>query len=379
MSLRRSIAMLTIAPMLVSACGDNPVEPAGAPGLIGAVTTGGAPVVGATVTASSGLVSVSTRTRDDGIYTFPDLAAGVWGIEAVAAGITCDEPEVTLRADERLDADLACEVTYDFPGGPGIYLADADGSGATWLVRGHRPDWSPDGHRIAFDREGMVRVVDIDGSGEIELAPGVDPAWSPDGERIVFAGGICGEDDCETRDPGLYLVGADGSGLTRLTSVPYESWFGPPTEPAWSPDGETIAFAEAGGEDGRHGAIYLIDAGGGAARWLWFEVDNQSDPHWTADGSRVVFWSLVSGIASVDPDGSDFHGGYRNFPFVGYGAKPEPSPDGAYLLFTANRHQGDGPFLYLMGPGGPRLLVPHAYDATWSPDGRRIAFAHGDR
>ncbi len=109
------------------------------------------------------------------------------------------------------------------------------------------------------------------------------------------------------------------------------------------------------------------------------ELDNQSDPHWRSDGSRVVFWTRGSGIASVDPDGSDFHGVYRNFPFVGHGAKPAPSPDGTDLLFTANRHRGDGPFLYVMGTLGPRLLVPLAYDATWSPDGSRIAFTHGDR
>ena len=78
-----------------------------------------------------------------------------------------------------------------------------------------------------------------DGSGVRRLPEiwGEYPAWSPDGERIAFAsfaGGVG-----PTGDPNydLFVVNADGSGLRRLSQSPAYDMY-----PTWSPDGESIAF-----------------------------------------------------------------------------------------------------------------------------------------
>lgn len=80
-----------------------------------------------------------------------------------------------------------------------VYRMNPDGSGVTALTTeggNCRPDWSPDGKRIAYvsdvaDGKGDVWVMDADGGNKVRLSPGDDsydynPAWSPDGAWIVY-------------------------------------------------------------------------------------------------------------------------------------------------------------------------------------------------
>jgi len=120
----------------------------------------------------------------------------------------------------------------------GIYTMDAEG-GTPRLVlaaRSHtgvfNPAFSPDGTRIAYLELPNVslRVVNADGTGvrvltdECGLYPSLGgPAWSPDGTHIAF--------NCNRTN--MWVVGADGSGLTRMPHG---------RNPYWSPDGSRIAF-----------------------------------------------------------------------------------------------------------------------------------------
>ena len=127
------------------------------------------------------------------------------------------------------------------------------------------PAWSPDGSRIAFVRDGQIHLLATDGGEpervtDLPLGAGA-PVWSPDGARLAFTAPV---------DPGSAgpLVAdrldyqADGSGMfgavrSQVHVVDLASGecrqVTDGTEhagaPAWSPDGGTIAFARAVGED----------------------------------------------------------------------------------------------------------------------------------
>ncbi len=98
------------------------------------------------------------------------------------------------------------------------------------------PAWSPDGRHIAFDsnRDGIfeVYVMNADGSGVTRLTGngGGNPAWSPDSRRIAF-------DSYHDGNREIYVMNADGSGVTRLTHNPADDGY-----PSWSPDGQRITF-----------------------------------------------------------------------------------------------------------------------------------------
>jgi dipeptidyl aminopeptidase/acylaminoacyl peptidase len=98
-------------------------------------------------------------------------------------------------------------------------------------------------------------VVDADGSDRKRLASGLFPSWSPDGKRIVYTA-YAGE------RPYLAVMNSDGSESRSLSASLLERLSGRVSdeEPAWSPDGEKIAFAhEANGD------LYVMNSDGSGA------------------------------------------------------------------------------------------------------------------
>jgi Tol biopolymer transport system component len=253
-----------------------------------------------------------------------------------------------------------------------IYVANADGSGITRLTTGGRPAWSPNGQRIAFQRDGLVYVTSAADSSEVLLAIGTYPAWSPDGRRIAF-----------TDSAGISVMNADGSGITRLISHHFRHDTDPAGDlgvgkPAWSPDGTLIAFEFLGDGDVQPAQIFVMSSDGSNPHTLTTSPQGyryaESDPAWSPDGSKFAFWSYGYGLATVAATGGVPTTIYMDFPAVAYGTKPTWSSDRNSIAFTVRRNNSPSIWTTPLSGGSPRMLISAGYDAAWSPNGGRIAF-----
>lgn len=164
--------------------------------------------------------------------------------------------------------------------------------------------WSPDGAHFALGtlRDGHAAITVLrmpDGSVERELAvPDVDqifsPAFAPDGHRVAFSGMKGGFSD-------LYTADLETGTVDALTSDPASD-----LQPSWSPDGRLIAFATDRFSSSfsalTFGAYQLatIAAASRDIRLLGGVADAKNiDPHWSADGTHVLFVSDGGGISDV--------------------------------------------------------------------------------
>ena len=199
----------------------------------------------------------------------------------------------------------------------GIYTVDADG-GTPRLVLPARSDppnsqsdlfnpaFSPDGTQIAYldlhgaedlDEAGLsLRVVNADGTGvrvlretDYQVAGVGGPAWSPDGSHIVYSSGHAN----------MWMIGADGSGLTRMPDG---------YSPYWSPDGSRIAFQLSGrlamlaivNADGTNVQTFGHGAHGGPWNPLLSAVPGEPNSTATTGEISPFFYAIVAvGVVGV--------------------------------------------------------------------------------
>jgi serine/threonine protein kinase/Tol biopolymer transport system component len=196
------------------------------------------------------------------------------------------------------------------------------------------PSLSPDGNFFVY-------VKSVDGNADIYLqrtaggspinltadspADDTQPAFSPDGNQIAFRS--------ERNGGGLFLMGATGESVRRLTDAGYN--------PAWSPDGrEILCAAEAISDpvlrrtDSR---LWRVDVASGRRRPV--PAEDAVQPSWSPHGQRIAYWGRSHDGAqrivwTASPDGRDavqaVSDGFLNW-------NPVWSPDGRHLYYASDR------------------------------------------
>lgn len=233
----------------------------------------------------------------------------------------------------------------DRSAGPGLYTTTAGGT-ATKIPGTSGGDnhavWSPDGSRITFMSPSAsnyeISVMNADGSGRRQLTATPvaeqEPTWSPDGSQIAFVKGASDTD--ATTDLEIWVMNADGSGLTQLTNTANGVR---DTQPAWSPDGNRIAFVSEGRTGDTNSNIYVMDtdpATDDASNLTPNDFTtnpvyqpNDEDPSWSPDGTQITY-STIQDVWKMNANGT----GKTNLTTGSGGAQPAWSPDGNSIVYA---------------------------------------------
>ncbi len=198
-----------------------------------------------------------------------------------------------------------------------LYVMSASGGQAVQLTSDSadeiQPSWSPDGTRLVYSRRG-----DTSGRWELWVTPvqnpaaatfignGMHPRWCPKpgtgengADKILFQLGR----DRGRRSFGIWTLDyADGNALnnTEIAGHPDAALI----NPAWSPDGQWVAFAEVDASVAdpdtrpRRASVWMIGIDGDARVRLTSDASASFGPVWTAS-NRLYYTSNAGGVENI--------------------------------------------------------------------------------
>jgi Tol biopolymer transport system component len=237
------------------------------------------------------------------------------------------------------------------------------------------PSLSPDGKWVAYAGEVSgnrdIYLQSVNGQNPMNLTKDSlveddQPAFSPDGERIAFR---------SSRDGGgIFVMGRTGEAVRRVTSFGFK--------PAWSPDGARLAFTTQNGTG--NSELWLVGANGGEPQRLG--TGDAVHPSWSPSGRRIAYAVRQGGQRQLDvwtiPSAGGAPTAVTADPATDW--NPVWAPDGKHLYFLSNRSGSmnlwrvpiDEESGKTLGEAEPITTpAPFVAHLSISADGRRLAYS----
>ena len=316
-----------------------------------------------------------------------------------ASGASAATPAATSSSRSLWTLIAACGLVAIAAGGAGWFSRRPPDAGPTvsefaqvtdQLGVETTPSMSPDGKSVVYAKvngsDSALYLQRIGGRVPQRISPpapaqDAQPAFSPDGERIAFRSGRDGG--------GIFIMSVTGESVTRLLDSGYF--------PSWSPDGNEVVVCTTDFDTPTDISsvttlLKIANPKTGQVRTLPVS-DRALEPAWSPSGARIAYWTVQGkagqrDIKTVAADGSDAaSGGVAVTDDVALDWSPSWSPDGRFLYFSSTR--GGTMNLWRvpidersgrrLGPAQP-MTTPSSWSGqlSFARDGSRFVFASLD-
>ena len=275
-----------------------------------------------------------------------------------------------------------------------IYVWDPNTGVDSTVVSSPTPladaELSPDGKRVVYERKDshgrwQIYLHEADGTEHrlTDMNGGAhDPAWNPNGTRIAFSASRRDGSDSD-----IFAIGTDGSGLTRIARTSKDDG-----HPDWSPHGTRLVFESRYGKSIPGGLVYATSVRSRASAPTRLTPGHRPfgaiEPAWSPDGESIAYIrferSTLNGhpvsaeLGRMNTDGTRRVRIGRPDVLCDLCHEPSWSPDGSMIAFTNKEKLRT----VRLGSSAPRMrtILVGAGDTSpsWSRKGILMSLPSGD-